>query len=68
VEEAIVKWRRLYNEELFDLISTPNIDCVMKLRRMRWTRHVTRKGDTSGADRVLVGSTEGKRPHWENIA
>jgi hypothetical protein len=54
-EEAIVKWRILYNEELYDLISTPNIGCVMKLRRMRWTRHVTRKGDTRGAHRVLGG-------------
>jgi hypothetical protein len=35
-DKKIVKWRRLYNEEVYDLNSTLNIGCVMKLRRMRW--------------------------------
>jgi hypothetical protein len=60
-DEAIGKWR-LYNEELYDLNSAPYIGCVVILRRMRWARHVTRKGDMRGAHRLLVGIPEGKRP------
>jgi len=42
------EWRRLYNEELNDLYSSPNIVWVMKLRRMRWARHVAHIGEESG--------------------
>ena len=35
---------------------------VIKLRRMRWARHVARMGDERGAYRVLVGKPEGRRP------
>jgi len=56
------EWRKLYNEELNDLYSSPNIVRVIKSRRMRWARHVARMGDERGAYRVLVGKPEGKRP------
>ena len=39
----------------------PNITRVIKSRRMRWAGHVARMGDGRGAERVLVGRTEGKR-------
>jgi hypothetical protein len=55
-------WRRLHNEELNDLYSSPNIIRVIKLRRMRWAGHVARMGERRGAYRVLVGRPEGKRP------
>jgi hypothetical protein len=42
-DEITGKWRKLYNEELNDLYSLPNIR-VMKLRRMRWAGHVARMG------------------------
>ena len=56
------EWRILYNEELNDLYSSPNIVRVIKSRRMRWARHVARMGEERRAYRVLVGKTEGKRP------
>jgi hypothetical protein len=56
------EWRRLHNEELNDLYSSPNIIWVIKSRRMRWTGHVARMGEGRGAYRVLVGRPEGRRP------
>jgi len=54
------EWRRLHNEELNDLYSSPNIVRVIKWR-MRWVRHVARKGEERRVYRVLVGKPEGKR-------
>jgi hypothetical protein len=55
-------WRKLHNDELHSLYSSPNIVMVIKLRRMRWVGHVARMGEGRGVYRVLVGSPEGKRP------
>jgi hypothetical protein len=55
------EWRKLHNEELNDLYSSPNIVWVIKLRRMRWTGHVAHVGERRGIYRVLVGKLEGKR-------
>jgi hypothetical protein len=52
--EAGGEWRRLHNEELYDLYSSPNIIRVSKSRRVRWPGHVARIGDMRGAYRVLV--------------
>jgi hypothetical protein len=56
-DEVTGEWRRLHNEELNDLYSSPNIIRVMKSRRMGWAGHVTRMGEGRGAYRILVGET-----------
>jgi len=43
--EVTRQWRKLYNEELRDFYSLPNIVRVVKLRRMRWARHVVHLGE-----------------------
>ena len=61
-DEVTGELRRLHNEELNDLYSSPNIVRVIKSRRMRWAGHVARMGEDRGVYRVLVGKPEGKRP------
>jgi hypothetical protein len=56
------EWRKLHNEELSDLHSSPNIVQVIKVRRMRWAGHVARMGERGGVYRVLMGKPGGKRP------
>jgi len=58
-DEVTGEWRRLHNEELNDLYSSPNI---VRVRRMRWAGHVARMGEERELYRVLVGKPEGKRP------
>jgi hypothetical protein len=56
------EWRKLYNEELRDLYSSPSIIRIIKSRRMRWAGHVAQMGEKRNAYRLLVGNLEGKRP------
>ena len=51
------EWRKLHNEELNDLYSSPDIFRVIKSRRMRLAGHVARMGERRGVYRVLVGKT-----------
>jgi transcription termination factor 2 len=55
-------WRKLHNDELHNLYSSPNIVRVTKSRRMRWVGHVARMEEGRGVRRALVGRPEGKRP------
>jgi hypothetical protein len=65
-------WRKLHNDELQNLYSLPSSVRVIKSRRMRWARHVTRMGKRRGVYRNFVGRPEGKRPlegprrRWED--
>jgi hypothetical protein len=54
-------WRKLHNDELQSLYSSPNIVRVIKSRRM-WDGHVARMGAGRGVYRILVGRPKGKRP------
>jgi hypothetical protein len=53
--------RKLHNEELHNLYSSPSIIRMMNSRRMRWAGHVARMGKKRNAYRILVGNPEGKR-------
>jgi hypothetical protein len=55
-------WRKLHNDELHSLYSSPNIVRVIKSRGMRWAGHVARMGEGRGVYRILVGRPKGKRP------
>jgi hypothetical protein len=60
-DEVTGEWRKLHNEELRDLYSSPNIMRIIKSRRMRWAEHVARMGEKRSVYRLLVGKTKGKR-------
>jgi hypothetical protein len=71
-DEIIGSWRKLHNEELHNLYSSPNIIRMIMSRRMRWAGHIACIGKKRNANRVLVGKPEGKRPlgrprcRWED--
>jgi hypothetical protein len=44
-DEVKTEWRKLYNEKLNDLYSSPDIIRVIKSRRMRWARHLASMGE-----------------------
>ena len=60
-DEVTDEWRKLHNEELNDLYSSPNFVLVIKSRRMRWVGHITRMEERRGVYRVLVGKPEEQR-------
>ena len=65
-DEVTGEWRRLRNEELNDLYSSPNIVRVIKSRRMRLAGHVVRMGEERGC----IGSWWGNRreeDHWGDL-
>jgi len=70
-DEVKREWRNLYNEELNNLYSSPNIFRVIKSRRMIWVEHVARIVE-GGVYKVLVRKPEGNRPfgrprrRWED--
>jgi hypothetical protein len=56
--------RKLHNEELQNLYSSPSIIRIIKSRRKRWAGHVARMGQKRNVYRLLVGKPEGKRIGW----
>jgi hypothetical protein len=46
-DEVTGDWRKLHNEELHILYSSPNIIRQIKSRRIRWARHVAHMGQDS---------------------
>jgi len=55
------KWKRLHNEDHYDLYSSPNI-----IRVIRWTGHVSRMGDRRGACKIWWGDLR-ERNHLEDL-
>jgi hypothetical protein len=51
-DEIIGSWRKLHNEELYNLYSSPNIIRTVKSRRMRGVYHLVRMGEKRNAYRV----------------
>jgi hypothetical protein len=70
-DEVTDEWRKLHNEELNDVCSSPSIVQVI-ISRMKWAVRVARMCERRGVYRVLVGKPEGKIPlgssrrRWEN--
>jgi hypothetical protein len=57
-DEGTGDWRKLHNEELHNLYSSPNIIRMIKSRRMSWAGHIARMWH---AYRILVGEPERKK-------
>jgi len=60
-DDVTVEWRRLHNEKLNDLYSSPNIVRVMKSRRVRW-----RCGGKERCKRSFGGGILKERNHLED--
>jgi hypothetical protein len=60
--EVTGEWRKLHNEELRDLCSSPSIVRIIKSTRMKWAGHVARMGEMRNACRLFVGKPEGRSP------
>jgi hypothetical protein len=61
-DEVTGELRKLHNEELRHLYSSPSIIRIMKAMRMRLSGHVALMGEKGNACRLLVGKPEGRRP------
>jgi hypothetical protein len=71
-DEVTGEWRKLHNEELHNLYSSPDIIWQIKSRRMRWSGNVEHMGEERKLYKVLVGKPKGKKPlerprrRWED--
>jgi hypothetical protein len=54
-DEVTGGWRKLHNEELHNLYSSPNIIRIIESRRMRLAGHVAIMGANRNAYRIFVG-------------
>jgi hypothetical protein len=62
IDEVTGGWRKLHNEELHNLYSSPSVIRMIKSRRIRWAGHAERIGEKRNACRILVEKPERKRP------
>jgi len=72
MDKVTEEWRRIHNEELNELRSSPNIILVIISRRMKWVGQVACMGERRSAYTILVGRSEGRktlgrpRHRWED--
>jgi hypothetical protein len=70
--EAVRGWKKLCNEELHSMYSSPNVIRMIKSRRMRWAGHVTHMKEKRNAYSDFLIKPDGKRAmgrsrcRWEN--
>jgi hypothetical protein len=65
-DDVMEEWRRLHNEELHILYSSPNIIRQIKSRRMMWVGHVACMGEESVQG--FGGKVRRKETTWKNEA
>jgi hypothetical protein len=51
-------WRRLHNEELYNVQASPNVIRVFKSRTTRWAGHIACMGEMRNTYKIVVGTTE----------
>jgi hypothetical protein len=61
-KEVAGYYRRLHNEEVHNLNSSPNVIRVIKSRRMRWAGHVANMGEIKMHKNFWSVNFEEKRP------
>jgi hypothetical protein len=61
-EEVVGDWRRLHNEALHNLYTSPNTVRVIKSKRMRCVGQVACMEEMKNAYNIFEGKAEGKRP------
>ena len=62
-DKVTAEWRKLYNEELYDLYSSPNIIQVIKLWSKKWVGHLARMGRRE----VHTGFWWGNLREWDHL-
>jgi hypothetical protein len=71
-EEVTEGWRKLHDEELYNLCFSPHIIRVIRSRRMRMVGHIVHMGEVKNLYIIFVRKPEGKRPlgrlryRWED--
>jgi hypothetical protein len=60
-DEVTGEWRKLHNDGLHNLYTSPNIIRQIKSRRMKWAEHVASMGEESKMYKILMGKPQGKR-------
>jgi hypothetical protein len=67
-DEVTGEWRKLHNEELHNLYSSPDIIRQVKSRRMRWAGHVARMGEERKVYTRFWWESQKERDHLEDQA
>jgi hypothetical protein len=59
-------WRKIHNEELHNLYSSPNIIRIIKSRSVGWAGYVARMGEKRNAYGSFGGKKE-EREHYKDL-